>query len=693
MNFQNKWLKRLTITGLMMAGNQAHGLAFESCPTHAFLMQKAPAVLYSVDLATGFTQLLAENLGTSDSLNAMAFNFHDDYLYAYSKELSNFVRIHSDYTLENLNFSNLPNTHFYVGDISLTENTYYFYRPGSSYGLYKVNLDEQQSDYLKAVRIIDGSSLNIAIYDFATHPSNNGLYAVDRQGNLHLIDTTNGNYSTLGNVGVTGTFGAAYFDEKGILYISRNADGHIFRIKVTEPNPTAEFFANGPFSSKNDGARCAVATLIDEESTIDFGDAPDSYGTSLDNNGARHNMTDTLYLGESNGGDDNGINPVTSFEQGLDAAVVVEAKGSGSLNVWVDWDQNGEFDNSDHAIVDQPLSDGDNVVAIDVPAQAETGETWLRARYSSTEGIGPTGGVSDGEVEDIQINITQQGTSIVSYPGTNEYTTLAFEDTWPELGDYDMNDLVVAYRTHKYIKENQVTRYVIEGHVIAVGASFRNGFAVQLDDITTSNVDQTAMRFELNNVQQQSSALEANNASDDAVVIVSANLWRDVSPAAGCSFYRTEKGCDATDGFKFYISVPLKTPVDQASAPSGTLNPFIFATPGYHHGVAQYGGRGLEIHLKNKRVSARFNSQYWGMEDDSSSYPVTSFVSQSGLPWALELPALWHHPIEKMDLVEAYPGFVDFVQSSGNQQDPAQRTTTGSWYLSPASDQKVIFNF
>ncbi len=176
-------------------------------------------------------------------------------------------------------------------------------------------------------------------------------------------------------------------------------------------------------------------------------------------------------------------------------------------------------------------------------------------------------------------------------------------------------------------------------------------------------------------------------------LIVSANLWGDVSPAAGCRFYRTEKGCDATDSFKFYILVPLKTPVDQASAPSGTLNPFIFATPGYHHGVAQYGGRGLEIHLKNKRVSARFNSQYWGMEDDSSSYPATSFVSQSGLPWALELPALWHHPIEKMDLVEAYPGFVDFVQSSGNEQDPAYRTTTGSWYLSPASDQKVIFNF
>ncbi len=683
--FSKKVMSVALLTVLSSWTTPAYSAAFESCPTHAFLMQGAPAKLYSVDLATGFTATLSSDLGTTDSLNGVAFNVHDDYLYGYSKEFGNVMRIHSDYSLENLNISNMPNTNFYVGDISLTENTYYFYRPGASFGLYRASLDDQHADYLNAIRIIDGASLNISIYDFAIHPANNGLYAVDKQGNLHLIDVVTGGKSTLGNVGVTGVFGAAYFDEKGTLYISRNSDGHIYRIKVTEANPSAEFFAAGPLSSKNDGARCGIASLIGEESTIDFGDAPDSYGTSLDNNGARHNMTDSLYLGVSVGGDDNGVTPVTGFEQSMDAAVQVEAQGTGYLNVWADWDQDGSFDSKDHEVVDQLLNNGSNIVVLDVPADAELGQTWLRARYSSTQGIGPTGGVSDGEVEDIQIMITEQGTSVISYPGSNEYTTLAFEDKWPELGDYDMNDVVMAYRTHKYISDNKVTRYVIEGHILALGASFRNGFAIQLDDIDTANIDQAAMRYELNGVQQQSSALEVNSAGDDAVLIVSDNLWNHLTVPGGCTFYRSEKGCDAVGSFSFYISAPLVDPVSQGVAPSNVLNPFIFATPNIYHGVGTSPGRGLEIHLKNKRVSAQFNNGLWGLADDRSSYPQSSFVSASGMPWALELPSLWDHPVEKTDLVDAYPEFVDYVQSLG--------TLKRGWYLSPASEKKVIFNF
>lgn len=32
------------------------------------------------------------------------------------------------------------------------------------------------------------------------------------------------------------------------------------------------------------------------------------------------------------------------------------------------------------------------------------------------------------------------------YPAEQVYRTLAFEDNWPKLGDYDMNDMVIRYR-------------------------------------------------------------------------------------------------------------------------------------------------------------------------------------------------------------------------------------------------------
>lgn len=684
----NSFRKSLQMMSMMVMTSLSQTVlsdAFDSCPTYGFLMQGSPAKLYSVDLATGFTETLASSLGTNSTLNAIAFNIHDNYLYGYSNEYKNIVRIHSDYHLENLNFSGMPDTSFYVGDMSITENIYYFYRPGSTFGLYKVNLDNQSPDYGVVTRIRDGSALNMAVYDFASHPVSNLLYAVDNKGVLFRIEPETGNYTQIGNIGVSGVFGASYFDEQGTLYISRNADGYIFRVNVSDEAPMAEFFANGPQSSQNDGARCAIATLVNELSTIDFGDAPDSYGTSLENNGARHRISDSLYLGVSAGGDDNGVTQITGFEQSLDAVIQVEAKGSGYLNVWADWDQNGQFDNGDHTVVDQLLADGLNIVAVDVPISAKLGQTWVRARYSSNQGIGPTGGVSDGEVEDFQVTVTEQGTSIIAYPGTNEYTTLAYEDKWPELGDYDMNDVVVAYRTYRFINDGMVSRYVIEGRVLAVGASYQNGFAIQLDGIPTYNINTAAMRFELNGVPQTVSALENNAGSDDAVLVVTDNLWKHINRISGCTYYRSEKGCDETNQLSFYISAPLITPVVPENAPSNVLNPFIFATPNTYHGVTGRQGRGLEVHLKNKPVSARFNMSLLGSHDDHSSYPLSSFITANGMSWALELPVLWDHPVEKVDLVNAYPEFIDYVNSSGGQKK--------SWYLNPASDLKIILNY
>ncbi|TDP01082.1 LruC domain-containing protein [Marinomonas balearica] len=678
--------KSLALSGLVSAAliPELHASPFTECPSNAFLIQGTVAKLYSVDLATGFYETLSDNLGTNNTLNAMAYNFHDDYLYAYSKEFTGITRIHSNYQLEALAASNLPSANFYVGDISLVENTYYLYRPGSAYGLYKISLDSSSPDYLQTQRVVDGSVLNIAIFDFAMHPVNNQLYAVDRHGTLHQIDTDIGDSIALGNVGQSGTFGASYFDENGTFYISRNSDGHIFRINVQDPSPEAEFFAHGPSSSQNDGARCAFANLLDESSRVDFGDAPDSYGSNIENNGARHNMSDTIYLGETLGGAPNGVTPVTTFEQGLDTAISIKTKGSGAVNMWVDWSQDGEFNGSDQVVTDQSLTEGDNLVVFDTPANAETGTTWMRTRYSTSSGIGPNGGVSDGEVEDIQIVVSEQGTTVYSYPSANRHTTLAYEDKWPVIGDYDMNDVVVSYNTHRYVKEGQAVRYVIEGSILAHGASYSNGFAIQLDGIPRSAVNQAAIVFQLDNtIIPDAKPLEKGSDTDDAVVVIANNLWDHISKPDGCRFYRTQVGCGELTELDFSISVPLSTSIDDTTAPKGVLNPFIFATPNRWHGIGQP-GRGLEVHLKNKKVSARFNHSLFGTYDDRSDYPNNAFLNENGMPWALELPVLWNHPMEHIDLVKAYPRFVDYVESAGQlEQD---------WYKKPHSLQRIISN-
>lgn len=687
-----KYLNNLIITSALI-GSSVAAEPLDSCPAPAFLIQDSVAKLYEVDLLTGATAELSSSMATSGKLNAMGFNFADNYLYAYSNEFQDIVKIGRDYQVQPLAVSNLPDRSFYVGDVHLNENSYFMYRPGSSYGLYKVNLDASLPDYLNAVKIVDGATLNLAIYDFAFHPTTDLLYAVDRNGNLHQIDINTLQVKTLSNVGQSGTFGAAYFDADGWLYISRNSDGYIYRIDVAAESPSAEFFAYGPASSNNDGARCAMAEIFNQSQTqvqtVDFGNAPASYGISVEDNGPRHLVSETLYLGSEIGGNGDGVEFATGLLTGLDSIVLVEAVGEGYLNAWVDWNQNGQFDLAEQVVTDQSLTTGENIVVIDVPADAVQGNTWARFRYSTTAAIGPKGGVSDGEVEDIEIDVTKENISVIHYPSSQGMTSVAFEDKWPALGDFDMNDVVATYRVKQYVNElNQVIRYDIIGSIIAVGAQYHNGFAVQLDGISTSNVNQAQMRYELNDLQQLNSALEANAANDDAVVIIAQDVWQHLEKSQDCGYYRTQVGCDEVNHLSFLITVPLVNPVELAQAPSGLLNPFIFATPDKYHGsmFVSPPGRGLEVHLKNKKVSSKFNPLYWGMNDDASfAAQGITFQNDQGLPWAVEIPELWSHPVEQVDLAEAYPEFIDYVLSAGNQNK--------TWYRqNKARANRIIIN-
>ena len=112
------------------------------------------------------------------------------------------------------------------------------------------------------------------------------------------------------------------------------------------------------------------------------------------------------------------------------------------------------------------------------------GETWTRFRFSSTSGIGPVGGVSDGEVEDYAITISDPDLVVQHYPSSSGYVTLAFEDSWPVQADYDMNDVVVAQRITSYTNQSsELVRYDIQGQLLASGAGYSNGYGIQLDGI------------------------------------------------------------------------------------------------------------------------------------------------------------------------------------------------------------------
>ncbi len=691
-------LKLTALAALTLTSAQALAAPFTQCPSEGFLVQDQVARLYSVNLAGGFQREIAPAGWTSAKLNALAFNTFDNYLYAYSYGHGDIVKIDSDFNIQPIG-ADLGGMTFFVGDVSTTENALYLYRKGT--GIYRVSLDENDKKFAEAKLIKDSAAFAPAIFDMAFHPYDGKAYAVDRNGVLVQIDPNNpANSVELGNIGQSGTFGAAYFDAAGYLYISRNNDGYVFQVDVAASTPTATLFFKGPASSNNDGARCAFAGLSSASSAVtDFGRAPDSYGTTLANNGARHGAANPLlhlgatvnYEADANLvkidalNDNDGVQLLTDLQSGQNALAQITASGAGFVSAWMDLNGNGSFDTNEALISDMAVTSGSNRASIAIPANAKTGETWMRVRFSTSTGLSATGGAADGEVEDYPITIANGATTEVYYPSKNGFATIAFEDNWPLTGDYDMNDVVVRYRLSKTIAGDTLKSIRLEGEVVAMGASYHNGFALRLSGLKRSMINEANITYTINGSNPGFSPLEPHR--QDAIIIVAEDLHDYATPGENCKYYRTEAGCGSSIQMQFSITVPMADGVNAANLGEFPLDPFIFATPGFERSYVfgEAPGRRFEVHLKNQAPTEAFQANFFGRGQDASA-PASGeyFANENGMPWALNIPYEWKHPLEYMDITYAYPEFHDNVRSQGKKNL--------DWYLESKGRAKNLFS-
>lgn len=160
---------------------------------------------------------------------------------------------------------------------------------------------------------------------------------------------------------------------------------------------------------------------------IDYGDLPDTYGTTLANNGAYHiiNGPTNPTLGstvdaepdgqpspnadgdDTNSDDEDGVT-IPTLVPGETVTITVTynnpTNGDTYLNAWLDLDGDGVLDQiaTDQVV---PSGSGSIDIAVTVPATATLGNTYARFRLSSQPGLPPTGPAPDGEVEDYVVTI------------------------------------------------------------------------------------------------------------------------------------------------------------------------------------------------------------------------------------------------------------------------------------------------
>lgn len=280
----------------------------------------------------------------------------------------------------------------------------------------------------------------------------------------------------------------------------------------------------------------------------------------------------------------------------------------------------------------------------------------LTAWKCEVEDLSETDSDGDGVIDELDDypNDPDAATDVFT-PSELGYGSYAFEDMWPNFGDYDFNDLVVNYRyTNILNSANQSVRLKMNFVLKAAGAKIRSGFGIELD-VNPLKISSVAGHSTIgNNTTLDAKGLEASQGK--AVIIVFNNTHDHMQPAAGEEFVNTDPNESIVNNVSFDVIIEFTEPIDPSEIGSAPFNPFIFSTV----------DRGQEVHLSGKMPTSLADDASFGTSNDDSNIGAgKTYQTQNNLPWAIHIIHNFRYPIENARINTAYNHFVDWAQSGG----------------------------
>ncbi len=241
------------------------------------------------------------------------------------------------------------------------------------------------------------------------------------------------------------------------------------------------------------------------------------------------------------------------------------------------------------------------------------------------------------------------------YPSQSGWATLAFEDNWPNKGDYDMNDLVLNYRyTYVSNAQNQVVTIQTDYNIAAAGASFKNGFGLQLPIPASAVQSVTGENIKGNYITLSSNGTESGQTN--AVIIPFDNTDNLINNPDGAFFVNTLNSKPKVTGTAASVLITLTSPVAASTLVPSAFNPFLVSNQ----------RRGYEVHLAGYAPTNKATQSLFGTGDDSS-VPNSGryYLSADNWPWALNFTDQFIYPLETINISVAYPNFLGWASSGG----------------------------
>ena len=224
---------------------------------------------------------------------------------------------------------------------------------------------------------------------------------------------------------------------------------------------------------------------------------------------------------------------------------------------------------------------------------------------------------------------------------TSGYQTVSFEDLWPAKGDFDLNDMVLNNQVvYTSDANNDRVDATFTISLDAVGSGFSNGLAIVFTDANKQPISQNII------------SSVSGDATVDPNVTNGIIVFSDVYAAQSQYYQNNGVGPSATsDVFTFTVNF-------NNNAGSQAIIPDVY--------IFRTADRGLEVHLDGFLGTSAANSSYNNTVDDVNG----TYSTSTGLPWALEVVTpnkTYRHPLEKVDILVAYPNFQQWAESSGSQ--------------------------
>lgn len=417
------------------------------------------------------------------------------------------------------------------------------------------------------------------------------------------------------------------------IFLDLNGDG---RVGISEPRTQTDLqgryqFQNIPegeyevrmaetagwLASSNNDLRNVLVRNADEQATFtvranrDFGDAPFPYPTSLADDGAVHAIDNRLFLGgrvdsDADGigntgadiddinvnDDEDGVEFTSAIRAGAAAELSVSVSDSGILQGWIDFNADGDWDDSGEQIfTNVSVTAGQNDFTYLVPRGVSNGITYARFRLSSQVDVSYTGLAIGGEVEDYVVLIGEDSAEVRS-PVARADSLTVLENSENNLLDVMANDLLPLSGARIVSIEAETLRggliigpgggsveytppvnfhgvdgfsYTIEN---LVGQTSQATVSITVQDIVVPPIANNDHFRVLTDSEATLLAVLANDSSSSGTLIVTSVATDDSSGEVAISedrkslIYTPEAGFSGTDTLRYTITDPTGLTVD-----------------------------------------------------------------------------------------------------------------------------------